>query len=179
MARDCLGAVDLEKLVTETMKTTIEQQEPLGGRWARVLDSIVSGTRDPDLPRASNASRELSFPTLLGWSVGEIRASWQVQEALLNSQGVLFGGYYAVLADVALAFVVMSVLGDDEYLSTVDLSVSYFRPVRQGALQIECRVVSRGRSLIHTEASFFNDDAALVAKAKGTFAVVGLKPGLN
>ncbi len=41
-----------------------------------------------------------------------------------NSRGELFGGYYSVLADIALSYTVMTVLTDNERFKTIDLRIS-------------------------------------------------------
>lgn len=115
---------------------------------------------------------KLDMPWLSGWEPGRAWLEWKVNPELFHLEGALFGGYIAALADHALGFPAMSVLEDGEGMTTSDLRVSFFRPVTQGTLHIEARVVHRGRRMIHVEASFTRDDGKLAAVATATQVIV-------
>jgi uncharacterized protein (TIGR00369 family) len=150
----------------------------MGGMvWSEVLDNLVAGASisremlkagEVDGPRAMDT---LSVPTLLSWAPGSIEAEWEIQPSLLNSRGELFGGYYGVLADVAASYTGLTVTANKQFLKTLDLRVSYFRPAIEGKIRIEGSVTNQSKSFVHTETVFFNDDGKMLSKAVATFAV--------
>lgn len=131
--------------------------------WAEWLDSIVERKGDPP-PVVTT----LRMPPIDGWERGRVWGEWKVDPDMLNAAGTVFGGYFGVLADSFLGLAMMSTLAADEWFSTSDLRVSFFRPVRGGTLQIAAEVLNRGRRMAHCECIFVNDDDKVVAKATAT-----------
>lgn len=132
--------------------------------YHQLLDDIVNGSV-ADSSINSAAANTLDMPQLISWQPGSVQAQWQVQPAYMNSRGVLFGGYYAVLADVVLAFASMTVMRQDEHYSTQDLNVSFFKPVSEGRLYLTAEVVTRTRSRIYTECRFLDAQDKVLAVA--------------
>ncbi len=141
-------------------------------KWSDILDAVVNGTTINGVKPGAPANETLSVPKVLGWESGKLQAEWTILENLHNSRGELFGGYYSVLADVALSYTAMTVLNDDERFKTVDLRVSWFRPATTGTITIDCEVINRSRSFVHTEALFKNPAGKLLCKVAVTFAIV-------
>ena len=141
-------------------------------RWSELLDAVTAGHDKLDPHPGGPALATLDVPRILSWEPGKLLADWDVPERLTNLRGELFGGYFGVLADVALSFTVMTVVEESERFKTNDLQISYFRPALVGPVQIEGSIVHRGRSLIHAEARISRPDGKLVAKATATFSIV-------
>ena len=78
-------------------------------------------------------------------------STWPVDARFINERGVLFGGFLAALSDHAMGMVTMSVLETGETFATSDLRVSFFKPVTEGTLAIEARMVHRSHNMVHTE----------------------------
>ncbi|RME43628.1 MAG: PaaI family thioesterase, partial [Caldilineae bacterium] len=57
-----------------------------------------------------------------------------------------------------------------ETTATIEIKISYFRPVTAGTLVCETRIVHRGRRVATLEADVHND-GRLVARASGTFYI--------
>jgi len=131
--------------------------------WKELLDSIVDRSSTPPPVVA-----KLGLPPIDGWENGRVWGAWQVDTELFNAAGALFGGYLAALADSFTGLAMMTTLAEDEWFTTSDLRVSYFRPVLAGKLEIAAEVVNRGRRLAHCECVFVNDDDRVVAKATAT-----------
>ena len=55
-----------------------------------------------------------------------------VRDELRQNNGVVHGGAIATLIDSAAAFAIIPLLRDDETATTVDLTISYIRPLRSG-----------------------------------------------
>jgi uncharacterized protein (TIGR00369 family) len=131
--------------------------------WATErLDAIVSGDVTPP-PVVST----LRLGLLDAWGEGWARKRWEPHAEIMNSDGSMFGGYLAALADQMLAFAAMTVIEAPRAFRTTDLQLRFFRVLRAEPLLIEGRVTSRSRSLIHAEVEFRREDAELVAKASG------------
>ncbi len=96
---------------------------------------------------------------------------------MVNAAGSVFGGYIAVLADSYVGLAMMSTLADDEWFTTSDLRVSFFRPVMKGTLQVAAEVLNRGRHMAHCECIFVNDDDKVVAKATATQVITPIGEG--
>lgn len=142
--------------------------------WNQVLDSALNASRDGggQIGLRSPAAEWLELPQLTRWAEGEVEASWPLDERALNSRGILFGGYYGVLADSLLALATMTVLASNEHFKTADLRLSFFRPVSEGALSLKAQVISRSRSLVHVEGSFYDEQDRLLARATAMQSVV-------
>jgi uncharacterized protein (TIGR00369 family) len=140
--------------------------------WPEILDAVINGKPIDGKKPGAPANETLSVPKILSWKSGELTAEWLIDPLLLNSRGELFGGYYSVLADVALSYTVMTCISDSERFKTIDLRVSYFRPAFIGKIAINCRVINKTKSFVHTEAEFISEEGKQLAKASATFAIV-------
>jgi uncharacterized protein (TIGR00369 family) len=136
-------------------------------RWAELLDGIVAGTSVP--PPVVGALR---LPPIQGWERGRVWGEWKFDPDLMNAAGTLFGGYLAVLADSFVGLAMLSTMPDDEWFTTSDLRISFFRPVTKGTLQVAAEVLNRGRRMAHCECVFVNDDDKVVAKATATQVII-------
>jgi uncharacterized protein (TIGR00369 family) len=141
-------------------------------RWSDWLDSIVARSGEP--PPVVTALR---MPPIDGWERGRVWGEWKVDPDMLNAAGTVFGGYFGVLADSFLGLAMMSTLADDEWFTTSDLRVSFFRPVTKGTLQMAAEVLNRGRRMAHCECIFVNDDDKVVAKATATQVITPIGEG--
>ena len=95
---------------------------------------------------------------------------------MTNGAGTAFGGYLAALADHALGMATGSVLDSAAGFTTSELQVHFFRPVLSGELQIEAKVIHRGRSRVHAEVVFTRDDGRIAGKATATQVIIPLAP---
>jgi uncharacterized protein (TIGR00369 family) len=126
------------------------------------LDALIAGHAGPPPVVAT-----LRLGLLDAWGEGWARKRWEPAPELMNSDGSMFGGYLAALADQMLAFAAMTVISEPCAFRTTDLQVRFFRPGRAHPLLIEGRVVARSTSLIHVEVEFRRENGDLIAKADG------------
>lgn len=136
-------------------------------QWTKLLDDIVAGTATP--PPMVGALR---LPPIEGWGPGHVWGSWKVDHEMFHAGGAVFGGYLAALADSVVGLAMASLLGDNEWFTTSDLRISFFRPVTGGTLQYAAEVVNRGRRMAHCEVVFVNDDDKVAAKATATQVII-------
>jgi len=85
-----------------------------------------------------------------------------------NPMGGLHGGILCDLTDAAMGIAYSSTLAEGEAFATVELKINFLRPVKQGHLTAEGRVVSGGRTLGYAEAEVRDEGGRLIAKASST-----------
>jgi acyl-CoA thioesterase len=124
--------------------------------------------------------RESSAPyqELIGWeyaeaSGGRSECVLEIRDELMNSRQALksaHGGAIYSLADGAMGGALYSALSEDEWGTTVEMNIAYFRAVTSGSLSCTAKIVHRGDKLATLEAEI-RSDGHLVAKATGTWYV--------
>jgi uncharacterized protein (TIGR00369 family) len=124
--------------------------------------------------RISNALDSVPYAKLLGISLTQIDSGtatlkMPVRKQLTQNHGVVHGGAMASLIDSATAFAIISLLEPQEKVTTVDLTISYLRPVTKGTLNCAAKVVRSGRRLLVVSAEVFDDAQKLVATALSTY----------
>lgn len=87
-----------------------------------------------------------------------------------NSQAgeVIHGGVISSLLDLAACFALVGSLGGTA--PTIDLNVSFLRPLVPGKVIVTGRLIKPGRSVAFAEASLWNEGQKVAATARGTFA---------
>lgn len=80
------------------------------------------------------------------------------------------GGAAFSLIDCAMGAAVYSLLDANELAATLEAKTNYIRPVRQGLIRCEARVIHKGRRTAVLDADV-TCDGKLIAKASGTFAI--------
>jgi uncharacterized protein (TIGR00369 family) len=94
-----------------------------------------------------------------------------------NPAGAVHGGYVATLLDGAIALAVYSTLAADTPYSTLDLKITYLRPLTEhsGPVRAEATVIHSGRTVAAAEARLLDKDDRLCAHATGTCVIAGPK----
>ena len=93
-----------------------------------------------------------------------------VNETMHNPGGVLHGGVHYTLADTGMAIALLSIIEEGQLFTTVEIKISYFKPVIAGAITCATQVVNKGRRIAHLE-SELRDESRVVAKATGTYYI--------
>jgi acyl-CoA thioesterase len=88
-----------------------------------------------------------------------------------NSSGLVHGAVLFAMADTGMGAALFPTLEEGDACATVELKISYFKPVRDGELVCTSQLVHRARTLAHLESSI-HAGTTLVARANGHFAVV-------
>ena len=126
------------------------------------------------IKRVSKALNDVPYAQLLGIRLEQIDSGsatlqMRVRKPLTQNHGVLHGGAIASLIDSATAFAIISLLTPEEKVTTVDLTISYLRPVTKGKLSCTAKVVRAGKRLIVVSAETFDAGQKLVATALSTY----------
>ena len=131
------------------------------------LDALVAREAEPP-----PVVETLRLGLLDAWGPGWSRKTWTPCKEVLQSDGSLFGGYLAALADQSLAFAAMSVLEEGELMRTTNLTIQFFRVGKPEPLEIEARVLARTKRMISVEVDLRRPDGELIAKATGQQAIL-------
>ena len=102
---------------------------------------------------------------------GTARLSFEAREEHLNAAGTLHGGVLATLVDTAMGAAVRSGTDDGDVPATSQLTVTYLRPGKPGALEVRAQVRTRGEHLTVCDADVEQDGRGLV-HAVATFALL-------
>lgn len=106
---------------------------------------------------------------------GKARMRLPVRPTLLQNFGVLQGGITATLIDITMAWAVLSAV-HPRHAPTVDLTVTYLRPITVEDIECEAVVVRAGRSMSHVRAEVFTASGAVAATGSGNFLVTDPHP---
>jgi len=114
------------------------------------------------------------FAKLLGIEVDSVEPghavlSMRVRDDLKQNHGIAHGGSVAALIDSAMAVAIMPMLAENERTTTVDLTIHYLRPLREGTARASARVVRAGRRVITVSAELFDHKGDLAATAVSTY----------
>jgi len=112
----------------------------------------------------------------LGLELKEVAPGKAVFEAAvmpgLLQNKLLHGGVLASIADSACAVAAISLIFPANYATTINLHVSYLRPVTQGRFRAEGRCVKAGKNVMFCDAQVFDENGSLVCAATSQLMVV-------
>jgi uncharacterized protein (TIGR00369 family) len=126
------------------------------------------------LERIERAIDGVPYARLLGiqlekLALGEATLTLAIRPELGQNHGVVHGGAIASLIDTATAFAILTLLENEERVTTVDLTISYLRPAITGTLTATARVLRHGRRLFAVSAEVADTSGTLLATALSTY----------
>ena len=129
---------------------------------------------DKQRQRIEAAVKNVPFGTLLGIELisaepGAASMTLPVREELKQNNGVVHGGAIATLIDSAAAFAVIPLLDQTETATTVDLTISYLRPLLAGTAKASARVLRQGSRVIVLTIEVFDEAGNLAATGLTTY----------
>lgn len=125
---------------------------------------------------APESSRTLGF--LNARTEGEtVVLEYRPGEAVLNPLGTVQGGFVAAILDDVFSVAILSRLGADYAAPTIEMKISYLKPVLPGLVRGVGRVLQQGRSFAFVESELRDADGVLLAKASATTAIRRRTPG--
>jgi uncharacterized protein (TIGR00369 family) len=105
---------------------------------------------------------------------GTIELAFAATEDFTNPAGNVLGAFQAAMLHDTVGPALLATLEPDQFQTTLQLSVSFLRPVRPGRLVGKGRVVHRDGDLAFLEASLLDANGAVVATATATARVIAL-----
>lgn len=82
-----------------------------------------------------------------------------------NQQGTVHGGLFSELADAAIGTAHSTLMEKGESFASIDLKISFIRPVWKSALRAVAKPIQKGRTISHYNCEIFRDDGKLAATA--------------
>jgi acyl-CoA thioesterase len=102
---------------------------------------------------------------------GVARCLWTPSRRSINGNGVVQGGYIGAACDAAMGFALASRLENAEGFTSLNLTVTYHRPLHQEAVEARAEVVRVGRRTAYVEATL-KMEGRLVASAVSTLLIL-------
>jgi acyl-CoA thioesterase len=117
---------------------------------------------------------DVPFAKMLGIKVDSMEAghsvlSMDMRDDLMRNHGIAHGGVAASLIDSAMAMAIQPLLAENEWTTTVDLTIHYLRPLTEGSVHASARVVRAGKRIITVSAELFDHNDKLAATAISTY----------
>lgn len=111
--------------------------------------------------------------TLLGFRLlsarpGEAVVELEADERHANPMGTLHGGVLCDIADAAMGIAYACALEEGETFTTLELKISYLRPVWKARLKAVGRVVKQGRTIGYVECDVTDEKGQSIARAACT-----------
>ncbi|MGB7404810.1 MAG: PaaI family thioesterase [Pacificimonas sp.] len=103
-------------------------------------------------------------------AAGTVRMQFDIGEGFSNPNGTVQGGIVAAMLDDAAAYSAIAKSGRKIFVPTLEMKVSFFRPVMMGRLYADGRCVKLGRTIAYMEADLSNEDDVLLARLSATGA---------
>lgn len=115
------------------------------------------------------------FADLIGLQITEASPGHSLCELdvtpdVMNPQRVVHGGITYSMADTGMGVAIYKTLDKGQRCATIEIKITYLRPVVSGKLICETQVIQRGRRFAFVESEIRNGDR-IVAKASGTFVI--------
>ena len=103
---------------------------------------------------------------------GVARFRMAVKPEYLQGAGLVQGGLMVALADETIAHAIMTMLKENEGLTTVELKSNFLAAVQEGDLIAEASVFKKGKSIIIGDCLICDDQERAVLRCTATFLVV-------
>jgi uncharacterized protein (TIGR00369 family) len=105
---------------------------------------------------------------------GTIELAFAATEGFTNPTGNGLGAFQAAMLYDTVGPALLATLEPDQFQSTLQLNVSFLRPVRPGRIVGKGRVVHRDGDLVFLEASLLDAQEQVIATATATARVIAL-----
>ncbi|MEF3302101.1 PaaI family thioesterase [Paenibacillus sp. GYB003] len=129
--------------------------------FARYLQAVETRTQVSPVERFLG-----TFPVDVG--DGFITFEMDVNEAYLNPQGTLMGGMTSALADLAMGVAFATTLEEGETFTTIELKVNFMKPVWNGTIRAEGKVMKRGKTIGLSTCDIYDGAGSLIAYGTST-----------
>jgi len=139
--------------------------------WTDRLDKIKAGQAEKP-----TVVEILRLPAIVSWQTGQVVTKWEIDPDFFTTGDQVFGGYLGAIADQVMGHTTMTVLDGDKLFRTIQMNVTFYRPMRKGVLWITGRVTQKTREAIHVNVEFCDVDGTLMCGAAGIQIVFPITP---
>jgi uncharacterized protein (TIGR00369 family) len=130
--------------------------------WTERLDEIKAG--EAEGPRVVEILR---LPAIVSWRPGQVVTKWEIDQDFFTVGGQLFGGYVSAIADQVMGHTAMTVLDDEDMFRTIQMNVTFYRPMHKGVLWITGKVTQKTDQAIHSNVEFSDVGGTLMCSVAG------------
>ena len=110
--------------------------------------------------------KRMPYYSTIGMNVKEIANGKAKIELLmkkeLSQNGMIHGGVLASMIDASCACAAFSATNFEGFVTTIDLQVSYLKPVSKGTLLASAECLRAGKKILFCESKIRNDNGELV-----------------
>ena len=129
-------------------------------------------TANPSHEQIKAHSTRIAFLAHMGIELLEMRAGWvrmklNYKPELMQPHAMHGGAIYS-LADSAAAHALMSQTLPEQFATTVEQRINFFKAVQAQDLYAEAHIVHLGKTLAYSEVAITFEDGTLVAKSTAT-----------
>lgn len=135
---------------------------PEGTSLREWLEATRDGKADPPAIMKTLGIKVVSF------GEGKASLSMKVDGRFHNPMGTLHGGIMTDIADASMGVALMSTLSGKESFTTLELKMNFLRPVLEGDITADARVVHRGRTVALVESVLKNSEGKEIARGVAT-----------
>ncbi|MFX0005874.1 MAG: PaaI family thioesterase [Promethearchaeota archaeon] len=123
------------------------------------------------------------FGDLIGFEFTKLEKGYsqcvlQINKNHFNPHKTVHGAVMYSMADTGMGGALYTLLKKDESCATVEIKITYFKPVKEGKLICDTKVIHRGKKFGILESEVLNDEI-LVSKAYGTFSIFKIRKNNN
>jgi uncharacterized protein (TIGR00369 family) len=110
---------------------------------------------------------------LIHFGEGSATLALDVDGRFYNPMGTVHGGIMTDLADASMGIATITTLAEDESFSTLELKMNFLRPVFEGKITAQAKVLHRGKTIAMAECVVKNDHGKDVARGTATQIILG------
>lgn len=103
-------------------------------------------------------------------SAGASTLTLSVAPKHMNPHNVVHGAVLYAMADTGMGSALYPTLSAGEICATIEIKISYFKPVTSGRLVCKTELLNRGKSVANLESRIYLGEV-LVAQANGNYAI--------
>ncbi len=114
---------------------------------------------------------------LLGMEVVDVKKGWAktklpFDHKLTQPDGLAHGGAIFSLADASVAVALLGLIDKDETLVTIEMKINYLRPVKDGEMFAEAKIINRGKNTALGDVEVTHSSGKLIAKCTSTYMII-------
>jgi uncharacterized protein (TIGR00369 family) len=144
-------------------------QERLNGLSERELQIVEKAVDAVYFMRENKYPFMGNFMRLEKLTEEEFSCSMPITRDVLNPYRIVYGGVTAMMADMAMAWMLEGLIGERDKVVTLDMHVNYHNPGVGKTLIAFCQVTSQAQNVISATCRIVNDRDDLIVTATGTF----------
>ncbi len=156
-----------ERDMIEVKSKLIEAIEDLSDRELVIVEKAL---------RAVQTMRENKYPFMGNFmqlkviaSEYDFSCSMPITRDVLNPYRIVYGGVTALLADMAMGWMLEELIDTRDKVVTLEMNVKYHHPGKGKELLAHCSVLHRAQNIMQATCRIVNDRDELVVSASGTF----------